>query len=120
MLRRAAGEPRTGHLGRGRKSQRETAAAADRARACETVPGAADALAAGELGSAHVDALAAVTKAMSDAAKERFGQHAPELLGHGRFDTPEEFVRRCKKLAGEVIDEAERLGRQERCRRQRG
>lgn len=118
----AAGRPANAEpvvSGGGRKSHREAAAAVERARACNTLPGAAEALAAGELATAHVDALAAVTKGMSAGATARFASHAGELLDNGRFETPEEFARRCKRLAADVIDEAERLARHERCRAQR-
>ena len=53
-----------------------------------------------------------------DRARERFGSHADKLLAHGQYETPAEFARRCKKLAGEVTDESERATRQERCRQQ--
>lgn len=105
--------------GNGRRSRREAAATVDRATACDAVPEIGAALAAGDLAPAHVDAVAAVTRNMSDAAKERFAGHAAELVDNGRFETPEEFARRCKHLAGQVIDETERLERHERCRRQR-
>ena len=84
--------------GGGRKSQREAAAAAERARACEVVPGAADALAAGELGAAHVDALAAVC-GMSDTARTVRWAHA-SLLDHRRFDTRRSSWRCKSSLAG--------------------
>lgn len=105
--------------GGGRRSRREAAATVDRANACATVPEVGAALTAGDIAPAHVDAVAAVTRNMSDAAKERFATHGAELVDNGRFETPEEFARRCKRLAGTVIDETERLARQERCRRQR-
>lgn len=105
--------------GGGRRSHHERERIVDRAAACDTVAGIGEALAAGEVGAAHVDAIAAATRNLSDAAKARFGDRSDGLVEHARLDSPEEFARRCRNLAKHVDDENEKLRVQERLRQQR-
>ena len=91
--------------GYGRRSTRETKAASDRSEVCEQMPGFESALAAGDVSSSHVDAIANASKGLDDAGRERLGELQDALLGFARIEPVSVFERRCrllgKRLAGD-------------------
>ena len=81
----------------GNGSVRDAEAAEERDRACTTVPGFEDALAEGEVSAEHVDALARLTKGLTDEERLEVEAAAEELLAaaqHSAWD----FERRLKLL----------------------
>ncbi|HEX4983980.1 MAG TPA: DUF222 domain-containing protein [Ilumatobacteraceae bacterium] len=98
----SAAEVLTGH---GRRSTRDTKAVSDRSEVCEQMPGFEAALAAGDVSSSHVDAIAQAAKGLDDAGRERLGGLADDLLSFARFEPVAVFERRCrllgKRLAGD-------------------
>ena len=98
----SAAEVLTGY---GRRSTRETKAASDRSEVCEQMPGFETALAAGDVSSSHVDAVANAAKGLDDAGRERLGELQDALLGFARIEPVGVFERRCrllgKRLAGD-------------------
>ncbi len=98
----SAAEVLTGY---GRRSTRETKAASDRSEVCEQMPGFETALAAGDVSSSHVDAVANAAKGLDDAGRERLGELEDALLGFARIEPVTVFERRCrllgKRLAGD-------------------
>jgi hypothetical protein len=74
-----------------------------------------DALAAGDIGAEHVDALAGATVGLDDELKARLLEHEDDLLDDARRLPPERFGRACRDLARRL----ERDRGIERNRRQR-
>jgi hypothetical protein len=103
----------------GRRPAREARAAAAREKACDQLPCFEDALAAGTVSTGHVDALAAATHGLDDAARAAFAEHSYALLRQAKWQSVEAFTRECHELARIVsTDEGEsRLEDQKRqCR----
>ena len=98
----SAAEVLTGY---GRRSTRETKAVSDRSEVCEQMPGFEAALAAGDVSSSHVDAVANASKGLDEAGRERLGELQDALLGFARIEPVGVFERRCrllgKRLAGD-------------------
>ena len=69
------------------------------------MPGFESALAAGDVSSSHVDAIADASKGLDDAGRERLGELQDALLGFARIEPVSVFERRCrllgKRLAGD-------------------
>ena len=74
-------------------------------RGVRAMPGFETALAAGDVSSGHVDAVANAAKGLDDAGRERLGELQDALLGFARIEPVSVFERRCrllgKRLAGD-------------------
>ncbi len=62
------------------------------------MPGFESALAAGDVSSSHVDAVANAAKGLDDAGRERLGELQDALLGFARIEPVTVFERRCRLL----------------------
>ena len=101
----SAAEVLTGH---GRRSTRETKAAADRSEVCEQMPGFEAGDGGGAVSAGHVDAVAQAAKGLDDAGRERLGGLADDLLSFARFEPVTMFERRCRLLGKRLAaDEGE-------------
>ena len=67
-----------------------------RSEILDAVPSFADALASGQIGAEHVDALANATTKLDDDLKARFLKREHELLEDARVMSPERFARSCR------------------------
>ncbi len=112
-----AADPRHGLSNHGRQSSKEAAAASDREQVCDAMPGFEDALAAGEVASGHVDAIANATKNLDDAERAEFTDSADDLLDDATRQGVDAFAKNCRDLAksirarhnsGADVDELER------------
>ena len=103
----------------GRRSAKDARAAAAREHACTKVSGFEQALADGRVSVGHLDALAAATHGLDDAAAAAFANHADALRRQAEHESVETFTRSCQDLARIVsADEGEsRLERQRKANR---
>ena len=103
----------------GRRSAKDARAAAAREHACTKVSGFEQALADGRVSAGHLDALAAATHGLDDAAAAAFANHADALRRQAEHESVETFTRSCQDLARIVsADEGEsRLERQRKANR---
>lgn len=83
----------------GRRAGRDAKAAAERERACREVPDLEDALAAGDVSTGHVDALAATTHGLDDETKAAFVEYGPQLASRAPSMTVAAFGHECRDLA---------------------
>jgi hypothetical protein len=104
--------------GGGRRSRRDAEAAAARGSVCARMPAVAAALAAGTVGSGHVDAIVAASRRLDDVETARLADHADSLVGVAASSTPEQFARECDDLARNLSGD-DGLSRHERLRRDR-
>ncbi len=106
-------------IDRGRKTRGEAQKETDRSRACDEMPGFEDALATGDLGAAHIDAFARVTKNLDAATKDKVAEHADDLIATAANTTVGEFDKHCQNLIRHLTSEAEAISKLERQRRSR-
>ena len=70
-----------------------------RSKTIDDAPSFGDALASGDVGAEHVDALAAATSKLHDDVKTALFDHEDDLLADATRMTPEQFGRSCRELA---------------------
>jgi hypothetical protein len=70
-----------------------------RSKTIDEAPSFGDALASGDVGAEHVDALAAATSKLDDDVKTALLDHEDDLLADASRMTPEQFGRSCRDLA---------------------
>jgi hypothetical protein len=70
-----------------------------RSEAIDDAPSFGEALASGDVGAEHVDALAAATSKLNDDVKAALLDHEDHLLADASRMTPEQFGRSCRELA---------------------
>lgn len=85
----------------GHRSNAEAKAAGKRAGVCAELPQFHDALAAGAISTAHVDALARVTGGLSDTGRSNLHERADGLLDAAKGMTVDAFARECAATARE-------------------
>lgn len=86
----------------GRQSGRDAATASDRETVCTTMPDFESALGAGTVSAGHVDAIAAATRHLDDAARAEFAEHAATLLDEATRQSVDTFNRSCRDLARDI------------------
>ncbi len=101
----------------GRRSGRDAAAATEREAVCASMASFEDALAAGDVSSGHVDALARATKRLDDDGRDELAALEEELLAAASSERVETFDRRVRDtiariLAQQTRNDAEELDRQ--------
>jgi hypothetical protein len=70
-----------------------------RSETIDEAPSFGEALASGDVGAEHVDALAAATSKLNDDVKAALLDHEDDLLAEASRTTPEQFGRSCRELA---------------------
>lgn len=70
-----------------------------RSKTIDEAPSFGDALASGDVGAEHVDALAAATSKLDDDVKTELLGHEDDLLADATRMSPEQFGRSCRDLA---------------------
>jgi hypothetical protein len=70
-----------------------------RSETIDEAPSFGEALALGEVGAEHIDALAAATAKLNDDVKAALLDHEDDLLADASRMTPEQFGRSCRELA---------------------
>ena len=102
----------------GRRSGREAKNTENREEICTSIPAFEDALATGAVSSDHLDALARLTKNLSDIERSDLHARADELVGSATSDYVSEFERKTRNIIDEIRtdhaphDEAAELDRQ--------
>jgi len=96
-------------------SAREARAKEARAKALADATAFGDALADGEIGAEHADALANATSKLDEDLKDEFLGHEASLLDEAKHSSPEQFGRHCRSL----LDRLRRDHGVERDKRQR-
>lgn len=123
-----AAEPAESLLGgSGGLGSRDADAAGERERVCGETADIEDALAAGDVTAAHVDAIAAAAKGLPEELRAEFLAHEARLLAAAQTESVDHFRRRCRRLARDVLaaqprsaeDELARQRKQSRVRRWR-
>jgi hypothetical protein len=84
--------------GDGRRAVRDAEAAAQRAAACEQMPGFHDALAAGDVSAGHVDAVARLSAGLDDTGRSELNNLEDALLESAKTKPVEDFARECRDL----------------------
>ena len=84
---------------RGRCSSRDAHTASERETICGAMPAFEDALAAGAVSAAHVDALAAATRNLNEQLLAEFIACEADLLSDAGNQRVETFERGCRDLA---------------------
>ena len=87
-----------------------------RSKTIDEAPSFGDALAAGDVGAEHVDALAAATSRLDDDTKTALLDREDDLLADATRMTPEQFGRSCRDLARR-LERDQGIGRNTRQRR---
>lgn len=126
LAQHGSAEPAESLLGAaGGMGSRDADAAGERERVCGETADVEDALAAGEVTAAHVDAIAAAAKGLPDDLRAEFFAHEERLLAAARHESVDHFRRRCRRLARDLIatqprsaeDELSRQRKQSRVKR---
>ena len=73
-----------------------------RSKTLDEAPSFGDALASGDIGAEHVDALANATTKLDDDLKNQLFDREDDLLDDARRMTPEEFGRSCRDLIRQI------------------
>ena len=89
--------------GGGRNTTKDAHHAGEREQVCGQMPSFEDALAAGTVTAAHVDALAHATKHLDDETQAEFTACESDLLGDAASMRPEAFERNCRDLVRQLI-----------------
>lgn len=93
-------EPAPGLLAdRGRLSSKDAHAASERETICGAMPSFEDALAAGDVTAAHVDAIASATRNLDEHLLAEFVACEADLLTDANHQRVETFERNCRDLA---------------------
>lgn len=104
--------------GRGRRSQRDAEAAANRGDVCKTMPTVQDALAEGTISAGHVDAIANAAAQLDDSAKAELRDLEKNLVNAATAMPVEDFERECQNL-GRILTGDDGTSRHERHRKMR-
>ena len=89
--------------GGGRNSSKSAHAAGEREQVCEQMPSFEDALEAGAVTAAHLDALAHATRNLDEPIRAEFAACERDLLDDATRQRPEAFERNCRDLARHLI-----------------
>ena len=114
-----AGAPVGLLVDQGGQSATEAKAAADRADVCDELPMFETALAQGNVGNGHLDAIARATKNLSEAAKAELLSKAEALLAAASTSTVEHFNHRLRNMARDIAAAHDRAAEADRLTRQR-
>ena len=87
----------------GRNSSKDAQAASERETICGAMPSFEDALAAGAVSAAHVDAIAAATRNLNDQLLAEFVACEADLLTDAGNQRVETFERGCRDLARHIV-----------------
>jgi hypothetical protein len=90
----------------GRCSSKDAHTASERETICGVMPSFEDALAAGAVSAAHVDALAAATRNLNDQLLAEFAACEADLLADAGSQRVEVFERGCRDLARHLAAQA--------------
>ena len=90
----------------GRCSSKDAHTASERETICGVMPSFEDALAAGSVSAAHVDALAAATRNLNDQLLAEFAACEADLLADAGNQRIEVFERGCRDLARHIAAQA--------------
>jgi hypothetical protein len=99
----------------GRLSGRDAQRVERRAVVVEQAPQLGVALRSGEIGAAHVDAVASAAGRLDESLRASFFEHEPEIVRTAASSSPEELARYCGRLADRVAAD-EGVARAERQR----
>ena len=102
----------------GRRSTRDAAAAARRAKVCDLLPDVQSALAAGQLAAGHVDALARAAASLDAAGRTELAGLQPTLIANASAMPVDAFDRDVRRLA-RLLSPDDGLSELERNRRNR-
>jgi hypothetical protein len=83
----------------GRRSRKDTKAAAERSSLCDRLASFEPALAAGSVSTGHLDALVNATRSLDDAAMEELASFEADLLAAARNLPVSMFERDCRDIA---------------------
>lgn len=89
--------------GGGRNSTKDAHAAGEREQVCGQMPAFEEALGAGTVTAAHVDALAHVTRNLDEQTQAEFTACEADLLADATTMRPEAFERNCRDLVRNLI-----------------
>src|SRR5690606_37447716 len=84
-------------------SSKSAHAAGEREQVCEQMPSFEDALSAGAVTAAHLDALAHATRNLDESTRAEFAACERDLLDDASRQRPEAFERNCRDLARHLI-----------------
>jgi hypothetical protein len=87
----------------GRNSSKQAHTVVERSRVAEEAPDFASALAAGEVSGAHLDAMTAATRSLSEDQRAEFMASSDDLLDAARRQRIDVFERECRDLARFVV-----------------
>jgi hypothetical protein len=101
---------------RGRRSKRESKAAAERSGVCDRMPGFEEALVEGSVAAGHLDAIANASRGLDDAARSALDGFADDLLAAAKNHPVAAFEKDVRDLARLVSsdDGTTELDRQKR------
>jgi cell division septum initiation protein DivIVA len=114
-------DPESSLRNKGGRGERSAQNAADREESAGAVPGFESALNNGEVSPEHLDALTMARKMLAHEPPllPKFVAHEPELLAHAARESVESFRRRCRRLAKQIIAEADNAHPDKELERQR-
>ena len=95
----SSGSAEAAHIRAGQRSEREARAVTNRADLCDQMPGFETALAAGDVSSGHVDAIARASGRLDDAGRELLGASAEAYLDQATRSTVDAFDRAMRDEA---------------------
>lgn len=106
-------------------SSKDADRAGEREKVCSETADVEDALADGEVSAGHVDAIARVARSLDPDCRRDFLAREAELLAAARRECVDVFVRRCRRIAKQIIadrsknegDELEQQRRRSRVKR---
>ena len=93
---------------KGRRSNRDAAAASKRSEAAEHMPTLGDALGDGQITAGHLDAIANATTKLTDDQRSEFATHEDTLRKRATRVSVETFERECRDLARSIVANSER------------
>ncbi|MEO6652646.1 MAG: HNH endonuclease [Ilumatobacteraceae bacterium] len=99
-----ATDPRHSLSRDGRQSSKDARAASERESVCTSMPGFEEARSDGAVSAGHVDAVAAATRTLDEAAAAEFAAEAESLVADATSHGVDTFARNCRDLARSIAD----------------